>query len=174
VLRHGVELIGLRQPIALAQFKPALVMNPDILARYAANRLRVVRQVRYSSANENCLDLVLFLNGLPVATAELKTDFTQSIDDAIDQYRFDRNPRPKGQGVEQLLNFPRGALVHFAVSNSEVHMTTRLPGPPTAFCPSTRGPARRATRPIRRSPYQLPLGKVWDAIAGWRSSVAIS
>src|SRR5216684_422320 len=71
VLRHGIELIGLRQPIALGQFRPALAMNADILARYASNRLRVVRQVRYSSANENCIDLVLFLNGLPVATAEL-------------------------------------------------------------------------------------------------------
>src|SRR5262249_10844176 len=60
VLRHGVELIGLRHPIALAQFKPAMSMNPDIMARYAANRLRIVRQVRYSSANENCIDLVLF------------------------------------------------------------------------------------------------------------------
>ncbi|UPT97680.1 type I restriction endonuclease [Bradyrhizobium barranii subsp. apii] len=139
VLRHGVELIGLRQPIAVAQFKPALAMNADILARYAANRLRVVRQVRYSSANENCIDLVLFLNGLPVATAELKADFTQSIDDAIDQYRFDRHPRPKGQGVEPLLNFPGGALVHFAVSNSEVHMTTQLAGPETAFLPFNKG-----------------------------------
>ncbi|MCJ9728959.1 type I restriction endonuclease subunit R [Bradyrhizobium sp. PRIMUS42] len=114
-------------------------MNADILARYAANRLRVVRQARYSLASENCIDLVLFLNGLPVATAELKTDFTQSIDDAIDQYRFDRNPRPKGQGVEPLLNFLSGALVHFAVSNSEVHMTTQLAGPATAFLPFNKG-----------------------------------
>jgi type I restriction enzyme R subunit len=139
VLRHGVELIGLRQPIALAQFKPALAMNADILARYDANRLRVVRQVRYSTANENCLDLVLFLNGLPVATVELKTDFTQSIDDAIDQYRFDRHPRPKGQSVEPLLNFPSGALVHFAVSNSEVHTTPQLAGPATVFLPFNKG-----------------------------------
>jgi type I restriction enzyme R subunit len=139
VLRHGVELIGLRQPIALAQFKPALSMNSDILARYGANRLRIVRQVRYSSANENCIDLVLFLNGLPVATAELKTDFTQSIHDAIDQYRFDRNPRPKGQGVEPLLSFPSGALVHFAVSNREVQMTTQLAGPATGFLPFNKG-----------------------------------
>ena len=68
---HGIELLGLRQSLTLAQFKPALAMNPDILARHAANRLRVVRQVRYSSQNENCIDLVLFLNGVPVATAEL-------------------------------------------------------------------------------------------------------
>jgi type I restriction enzyme, R subunit len=139
VLRHGVELIGLRQPITLGQFRPAMAMNPDIVARYAGNRLRVVRQVRYSSANENCLDLVLFLNGLPVATAELKTDFTQSIDDAVDQYRYDRHPRPKGQASEPLLSFPSGALVHFAVSNSEVHMTTVLAGPATRFLPFNKG-----------------------------------
>lgn len=139
VLRHGVELIGLRQPIALAQFKPAMAMNPQIVSRYAANRLRVVRQVRYSVANENCIDLVLFLNGLPVATAELKTDFTQSVGDAVDQYRFDRHPRPKGQNAEPLLTFPSGALVHFAVSNSEVFMTTQLIGPATDFLPFNRG-----------------------------------
>ena len=95
VLRRGVEMIGLRAPLTLAQFKPALAMNEGILARYTANRLRVVRQVRYSLANENSIDLVLFLNGLPVATAELKTDFTQGIQDAVDQYRFDRHPPPR-------------------------------------------------------------------------------
>jgi type I restriction enzyme R subunit len=139
VIRHGVEMLGLRQPLALAQFKPALAMNPNILAKYAANRLRVVRQVRYSVHNENCIDLVLFLNGLPVATAELKTDFTQCVEDAIDQYRYDRHPRPKGQSVEPLLSFPSGALVHFAVSNREVYMTTQLAGPETRFLPFNRG-----------------------------------
>jgi type I restriction enzyme R subunit len=109
VLRHGIELLGLRQPLKLAEFKPAMAMNADILARYEANRLRVVRQVRYSPHNENSLDLVLFLNGVPVATAELKTDFQQSIEDAVDQYRFDRLPRPAGQEAEPLLSFPHGA-----------------------------------------------------------------
>ena len=148
MLRHGIELLGLRQPLTLAQFKPALAMNPDILARYEANRLRVVRQVRYSLHNENCIDLVLFLNGLPVATAELKTDFTQSVDDAVDQYRFDRHPKPKGQAPEPLLSFPRGALVHFAVSNSEVHMVTRLDGPATAFLPFNQGDDGGAGNPV--------------------------
>ena len=139
VLRHGIEMIGLRAPLALAQFKPALAMNPDILARYEANRLRVVRQVRYSQGNEHAIDLVLFLNGLPVATVELKTDFTQSVRDAVDQYKFDRSPNPKGQGPEPLLSFPSGALVHFAVSNAEVMMTTRLDGPATRFLPFNKG-----------------------------------
>ena len=148
VLRHGLEMIGLRQPLALAQFKPALAMNPDILARYAANRLRVVRQVRYSLHNENALDLGLFLNGIPVATVELKSDFTQSVEDAVDQYRFNREPRPKGQGsAEPLLSFPNGALVHFAVSNMEVRMTTRLEGAATAFLPFNRGDHGAAGNP---------------------------
>ena len=148
VLRNGIELLGLKQPLKLAEFKPALAMNPDILARYQANRLRVVRQVRYSVHNENCLDLVLFLNGIPVATVELKTDFTQSIKDAVDQYRFDRLPRPKGQTPEPLLSFPGGALVHFAVSNSEVEMVTRLNGPATQFLPFNLGDAGAKGNPV--------------------------
>jgi type I restriction enzyme R subunit len=148
VLRHGVELLGLRQPLAMAQFKPALAMNPEILAHYGANRLRVVRQVRYSLHNENAIDLVLFLNGLPVATCELKSDFTQSVDDAVDQYRFDRNPRPKGQGAaEPVLSFPNGALVHFAVSNMAVMMTTQLNGGATKFLPFNRGDKGAAGNP---------------------------
>jgi type I restriction enzyme, R subunit len=148
VLRHGIELLGLKQPLKLAEFKPALAINADILARYAANRLRVIRQVRYSLHNENCIDLVLVLNGLPVATVELKTDFTQSIGDAIDQYRFDRPPKPKGQAAEPLLSFPRGALVHFAVSNTEVHMVTKLAGPATTFLPFNQGDNGGAGNPV--------------------------
>lgn len=151
VLRHGIELLGLKQPLPVAQFKPALAINPDILARYTANRLRVVRQVKYSRTNENCIDLVLFLNGIPVATVELKTDFTQSISDAVDQYRFDRNPKPKGQAPETLLSFPNGALVHFAVSNSEVQMVTKLGGPVTAFLPFNRGDNGGAGNPVNPS-----------------------
>jgi type I restriction enzyme, R subunit len=148
VLRHGIELLGLKQSLKMAEFKPALAINSDILGRYAANRLRVVRQVHYSLQNENSIDLVLFLNGIPVATVELKTDFTQSIDDAIDQYRFDRLPRPKGQAAEPLLSFPNGALVHFAVSNSEVHMTTKLAGPATDFLPFNQGDHGAKGNPI--------------------------
>ncbi len=148
VLRHGIELLGLKTPLKLAEFKPALAINPDILARYAANRLRVVRQVRYSLHCENSIDLVLFLNGLPVATVELKTDFTQGIGDAIDQYRFDRQPRPKGQSPEPLLSFPHGALVHFAVSNQEVAMVTKLAGPATEFLPFNLGNEGAAGNPV--------------------------
>ncbi|HYE17004.1 MAG TPA: type I restriction endonuclease [Tepidisphaeraceae bacterium] len=142
--------------------------NPKILDRYAANRLRVVRQVRYSQQNENCLDLVLLLNGVPVATAELKTDFTQSVADAVDQYRFDRNPRPKGQAAEPLLSFPRGALVHFAVSNTEVQMTTRLHGAATRFLPFNRGNNGAAGNPP--NPAGHPTAYLWEQVwqrDGW-------
>ncbi|KPF83909.1 type I restriction endonuclease subunit R [alpha proteobacterium AAP38] len=140
VLRHGIDLLGLRGTLTLAQFRPALSMNTELQARFTANRLRVVRQVRYSLHNENCLDLVLFLNGIAVATAELKSDFTQSVEDAVDQYRFDRQPKPKSQGAaEPLLDFPRGALVHFAVSGSDVRMTTKLAGAETTFLPFNKG-----------------------------------
>ncbi len=139
VIRNGVELLGLSKALKLAEFKPALGLNPEILARYKANRLRVVRQVRYSLHNENSIDLVLFLNGIPVATVELKTDNTQSIEDAIWQYKKDRNPKPPGQNPELLLTFPSGALVHFAVSNREVRMATRLAGFGTVFLPFNKG-----------------------------------
>ena len=162
VLRHGVELIGLRAPLSLAQFKPALGMNGDILARYAANRLRVVRQVRYSLANENSIDLVLFLNGLPMATVELKTDFTQSVQDAVDQYRFDRHPSPKGQAPEPLLAFPGGALVHFAASNAEVMMSTKLIGPLTTFLPFNKGNAGGKGNPPNPSGH--PTAYLWEEV----------
>lgn len=162
VLRHGIELLGLKQPLKLAEFKPAFDLNADILARYNANRLRVVRQVRYSLQNENCFDLVLFLNGIPVATVELKTNFTQNVTDAIDQYRFDRHPKPKGQPAEPLLTFPSGALVHFAVSNSEVHMTTKLEGKDTTFLPFNRGDDGGKGNPLNPSGHRTAY--LWEQV----------
>ncbi|MGV8989723.1 MAG: DEAD/DEAH box helicase family protein [Cypionkella sp.] len=162
VLRRGVEMIGLKAPIQLAQFRPAMAMNPDLVAKYVANRLRVVRQLRYSLANENCIDLGLFLNGLAVATVELKTDFTQSVQDAVDQYRFDRNPAPKGQKPEPLLSFPQGALVHFAVSDSEVMMAAHLQGPATVFLPFNKGDHGAKGNP--NNPNGHKTAYLWDEV----------
>jgi len=163
VLRHGVELLGLRQPVSLAQFKPALAMNATLQAWYAANRLRVVRQVHYSLHNENAIDLVLFLNGIPVATVELKSNYTQSVEDAVDQYRFDRHPRPKGQpAAEPLLDFPRGALVHFAVSNSAAMMTTRLLGAATTFLPFNKGDDGAAGNPVNSNGHRTAY--LWEEV----------
>lgn len=169
VLRHGIEMMGLKARLPLAQFRPAMAANDEILARYAANRLRVVRQVHHSVNNpQDSIDLVLFLNGVPVATAELKTDFTQSVEDAVDQYRFDRNPRPAGKLPEPLLSFPGGALVHFAVSNHEVHMATRLEGPATRFLPFNRG--NQGGKGNEPNPHGHPTSHLWEQIwdrDGW-------
>ncbi|NCA73015.1 MAG: type I restriction endonuclease subunit R, partial [Sphingobacteriia bacterium] len=167
VLRNGVSILGVKKPIALAQFKPAFGVNPELQARYAANRLRVVRQLRYSVHHENSLDLGLFLNGVPVATSEFKTDFTQSVEDAVDQYRFDRDPKPKGTKgggakAEPLLSFPNGALVHFAISNSLVRMTTRLAGPDTVFLPFDLGDAGGAGNPVNPSGHRTAY--LWEQV----------
>lgn len=162
VVRHGMDMLGLKNKLKLAEFKPALGLDLSIMERYSANRLRVIRQLKYSTANENCIDLVLFLNGIPVATAELKTDFTQNISDAVDQYRFDRLPHPKGQTPEPLLMFPRGALVHFAVSNLEVQMTTRLDGAATRFLPFNRGNDGGKGNPPGENGH--PTGYLWEEV----------
>lgn len=123
VLPRGVEMLGLKAPLDLAQFKQALALNPTIQARYAANRLRVVRQAQHSpNAPNDALDLVPFLNGIAVATLEPKSNFTQSVQEAVDQYGFDRLPQPKGGVLGPLLAFPGGALLHFAVSHTEVQI----------------------------------------------------
>lgn len=162
VLRNGLEIHPVRGVLRLAQFKPASAMNPELTAKYKANRLRVVRQVRYSLNNENSLDLVLFVNGIPVVTAELKSDFTQSVEDAVDQYRYDRDPVPKGAKAEALLSFPGGALVHFAVSNSEVQMSTQLVGKLTRFLPFNQGNGRAAGNPP--SPDGHATAYLWEKV----------
>jgi type I restriction enzyme R subunit len=163
VLRQGLDMVGLRRPIALVQIRPALGMNPELAKRYAANRLRVVRQLRYSGSHENSLDLVLFLNGIPVATAELKSDYTQSVRDAVDQYRYDRPPRLPGRNLpEPILAFPGGALVHFAVSNSEVRMCTRLDGADSRFLPFNQGHDFGAGNP--NNPDGTDTAYLWDQV----------
>ncbi len=162
VLRCGIELHPVRGTLQFAQFRPASGMNPGLTAKYNANRLRVVRQIRYSLAHENCLDLVFFLNGIPVATVELKSDFTQSVQDAVDQYKLDRHPAPKGQQPEPLLSFPAGALVHFAVSNSEAMMATKLDGPKTRFLPFNKGNQGAAGNPP--SPTGHPTAYLWEEV----------
>lgn len=151
VLRHELRDRGTR--FSLCQFKPEHELNPDTLARYEKNRLRVVPELVYSPwATEEHLaetgtkakawriDLVLFVNGLPVATLELKSEFKQAVENAIRQYKTTRFPvDPITKKPEPLLTFKRGALVHFAVSQYEVYMTTRLEGEETFFLPFNKG-----------------------------------
>lgn len=153
VLRHELRDCGTR--FSLCQFKPEHELNPDTLAKYQKNRCRVVPELVYSpwATDEHLsqtgtkakawrIDLVLFVNGLPVATLELKSEFKQAIFNAIQQYktiRFATDPVTKKP--EPLLTFKRGALVHFAVSQYEVYMATRLEGEDTFFLPFNKGTA---------------------------------
>ena len=155
ILRRGFKHEVAR--FDMAQFKPADNLNPSTLSRFENMRLRVVQQVFYSTNHRNSIDLVLFVNGLPVATVELKTDFTQDVQAAIDQYKYDRNP--KG---EKLLSFGHRALVHFAVSNSEVYMTTRLDNADTRFLPFNLGNAGRAGNPI--NPNGSKTSYLWEQV----------
>lgn len=162
LLRDGLDVVGLRTRLVLARFRPALAMNTKLEAEYAANRLRVLRQVRHSVNGDGCIDLVITLNGLPIATAELKSAYTQSVEDAVDQYRLDRSPHPKSGKAEPLLSFPGGAPVHFAVSNAEVRMCTRLVGPESVFLPFDKGNNGGAGNPP--NPKGAPTAYLWEEV----------
>lgn len=139
VLRDGFAMAG-GGTLQMSEGLPEDGRNDTVKARYACNLLRVVPQVRYSLDSQNAIDLVLFINGLPVATVELKTDFTQSVEAAIQQYKDDRPPKSPSSGrPEPLLTFKRGAVVHFAMSDSLIYMTTRLAGASTFFLPFNQG-----------------------------------
>lgn len=138
VMRKGFKDIN--ATFKMAQFAPSNQQNSTTWEHYKKNRLRVVRQLHYSLHNQLCMDFVLFLNGLPLATVELKTDTTQNIEDAVRQYKYDRNPIDVAtKQPEPLLSFGKRALVHFAVSTDEVRMATRLAGAATRFLPFNRG-----------------------------------
>ncbi|MEL6115141.1 DEAD/DEAH box helicase family protein [Photobacterium sp. SP02] len=151
VLRHGLKIRNAR--FSLCQFKPEHALNPETLARYQQNICRIVPELVYSpyasaehlaetgqKAKNWRIDLVLFVNGLPVSTLELKSEFKQSVNKAIQQYKATRLPKdPATKKPEPLLTFKRGALVHFAVSQYEVYMATKLAGEDTVFLPFNKG-----------------------------------
>lgn len=134
MLRNGLKLVP-NLKFFLAAFKPASGVNPALVTLFESNILSVINQLRYSAKNENAIDVGLFVNGLPVATLELKNTLTgQNFRHAERQYRHDRAP-----ANEPLLTFKRGALVHFAVDQDNVSMTTRLQNGKTRFLPFNRG-----------------------------------
>ncbi|HSF29463.1 MAG TPA: RNA-binding domain-containing protein [Candidatus Tectomicrobia bacterium] len=131
VLRHGLKDSGCK--FQLAYFHPASGLNEDTLRLYQANLFSVVRQLRYSDKHENSLDLVLFLNGVPIFTTELKNPLTgQTVEDAIRQYKTARDPR------EALFAHGR-CLAHFAVDPDLIYVTTHLEGMKSRFLPFNRG-----------------------------------
>ncbi|NOT57669.1 MAG: type I restriction endonuclease subunit R [Deltaproteobacteria bacterium] len=131
-LRHGFKCYG--RTLHIAFFKAAHGLNPELEARYAANRVGLTRQLHFSERNEKSLDVTVSLNGVPVATIELKNPLTgQTVNDAQRQYYQDRDPR------EPIFEFKRRTLVHFAVDTEAVFMTTRLAGGATHFLPFNKG-----------------------------------
>jgi type I restriction enzyme R subunit len=134
VLRNGIKLVPNIQ-LTLCYFKPASNLNPELTRLYEANILSVMRQVQYSAKTKNAIDVVTFVNGIPVATMEVKNLLTkQNVKHAERQYRKDRSP-----AGEPLLTFKRGAIVHFALDQDNVSMTTRLMNGKTRFLPFNRG-----------------------------------
>lgn len=174
VLRHGFRLPAVK--VELCSFKPDHGMNPDTLKRYGCNRLRVVPEVSYSphareagSSGQSYnprLDLVLFVNGIPTATLELKSEFKQSVENAKRQYRYDRPVKdPLTRKPEPLLTFKRGALVHFAVGQNEVAMTTKLDGKDTFFLPFNLGSEESgAGNPHPADDSQYATGYLWQQL----------
>ena len=174
VLRHGFKLPAVK--VELCSFQPDHGMNPDTLKRYQCNRLRVVPEVSYSPHAREAggsgqsynprLDLVLFVNGIPTATLELKSEFKQSVENAKRQYRQDRPVKdPLTRKPEPLLAFKRGALVHFAVGQNEVAMTTKLAGKDTFFLPFNLGSAEGgAGNPQPEDDSQYATSYLWQRL----------
>jgi type I restriction enzyme R subunit len=130
VLRHGIRDQNVE--FRLSYRRPAFGVAPELVAHYEANRLTVTRQLPFEADSNKTLDLCLFVNGIPVATAELKNHLTgQNVEHAIEQYRNDRDPKN--------VTLSRRALVHFAVDPDAVAMTTKLAGKKTRFLPFNRG-----------------------------------
>jgi type I restriction enzyme R subunit len=155
VLRNGFVDYGIR--FQMAFFKPESGLNPDTLALYGKNNLKVVRQVYYSDKNRNSVDLVLSLNGLPVATLELKNHFTgQMASNAKRQYAQDRDNR------ELLFAFKKRALVHFAVDPDEVYMTTRVNGNRTYWLPFNKGCNSGKGNPSNPAGYKTSY--LWESV----------
>ena len=160
VLRHGFRFHG--KTFRLAAFRPAHGFNPDSVALFERNDLSVTRQVPCHPGRGHTVDLVFALNGVPVATCELKNPMTgQTWQDAVVQYQRDRDPNAP------LFRFGKRALVHFAADPQEIHMTTRLAREKTRFIPFNRGSHPGSIRcgagnPLRDTGYRTSY--FWEEV----------
>ena len=155
VLRHGFKCFG--KLFRIAYFAPASGLNPDTKKLYAANRLTITRQLHYSAKHNNSLDVTLALNGVPVATIELKNPMTaQTWRNAVTQYKNDRDP------ADVIFRFKKRTLVHFAVDTDEVYMTTRLSGRNTHFLPFNQGFNHGAGNPENPGGYRSAY--LWEEV----------
>lgn len=142
---------------------PRLVKQKKL---YEENILRVMHQVHYQTAGNKSLDLVFFINGIPVATAEVKTELTQTVYDAIEEYQTERKPIEPGTNRRNyLLMYKRGAVVHFAISEDEIWMCTNLNGDKPRFLPFNKGNDGHAGNPPRANDDpEYPTSYFWNDI----------
>lgn len=155
VLRNGFKDHGVG--FQMAYFQPASTLNPDAVDFYNKNSLKVYRQVFYTTKNKNSVDVLLSLNGIPLATLELKNQFTgQNVGNALKQYGSTRDNR------ELLFVFKKRCLVHFAVDQDEVFMTTRLDGCKTFWLPFNKGVNNGKGNPINPNGYRTAY--LWEDI----------
>ena len=158
-LRHGFKCYG--RTLFVAYFKAAHELNPELEERYAKNRLGLTRQLRFSTRSEKSLDVTLSVNGIPIATLELKNAMTgQTVEHARRQYKQDRDPR------ETIFEFKKRTLVHFAVDTDTVLMTTRLAGSATHFLPFNKGDGGGAGNPAD------PQGRSYRTAYLWEEALA--
>ncbi len=153
VLRNGFKCYGTK--FQAAYFQPNTGMNPDTLALYAKNRITCTRQVKIQTGR--IPDIILSVNGLPIATLELKNAFTGSCaENAIYQYKHERDPK------DPLFVFKERCLVHFAIGTEEVHMTTKLDGKNTNFLPFNKGNKHGAGNPTDGEVYRVSY--LWQEV----------
>ncbi len=156
-LRHGFKCYG--RTLFVAYFKAAHELNPELEERYAKNRLGLTRQLRFSTRSSMSLDVTLSVNGIPVATLELKNAMTgQTVKEAKRQYQQDRDPR------ELLFEFKKRTLVHFAVDTDAVFMTTRLAGSATHFLPFNKGDGGGAGNPVDPQGRSYRTAYLWEEV----------
>ena len=155
IIRNGFTDLGVKYK--LAYFKPETSLNPETILLYEKNILSVIRQVKYTTKNNNSLDIVLSINGLPVATVELKNQMTgQNVDNAKNQFKFDRDPR------DLMFEFKKRALVHFVVDTDEAYFTTQLAGYKTKFFPFNLGNNNGKGNPENPNGYRTSY--LWEYI----------
>lgn len=155
VLRKGFTDYGVK--FQMAYFKPESSLNPEADQLYKSNHLSVTRQLYYERVGKNSLDMVLSLNGLPIATIELKNQFSgQSVENAKKQYVYDREPN------EPIFQFKKRALVHFAVDTDEAFMTTKLDGKNTRYLPFNLGYNNGAGNPPNPNGYRTSY--LWEQV----------
>lgn len=155
VIRNGFTDYGVK--FQMGYFKPESSLNPDAEALYLTNHLSVTRQLYYERVGKNSIDMVLSLNGLPIATIELKNQFSgQSVDNAKKQYVYDREPS------EPIFQFKKRTLVHFAVDTDECFMTTKLDGKHTRYLPFNIGSNNGAGNPVNKEGYRTSY--LWEYV----------